>query len=248
MKSNYQIVIEYDGTNYNGWQYQKNGPSIQKEIEKAIKKLLKKKIRIIGSGRTDTGVHAMSQVAHFDFNGNIIENFLYRINSLLPSDISINSINGVKENVSARFDAISREYIYKIHTKKSPFLNDYSYYYKRDIDIELLNKACDIIKKFKDFQTFSKVKTDVNNYNCNVSYAAIEKENNSYFFKVTSNRFLRGMVRALMGTLFEINENKIELEFLEDIIIKKERKLAGPSVPAHGLYLNKVLYEEDIYL
>ena len=244
----YFIDISYFGKNYHGWQTQENAITIQEILDKSLSTILKTEIKSLGSGRTDTGVHAMSQVAHFDFNGNIIENFLYRINSLLPSDISINSINGVKENVSARFDAISREYIYKIHTKKSPFLNDYSYYYKRDIDIELLNKACDIIKKFKDFQTFSKVKTDVNNYNCNVSYAAIEKENNSYFFKVTSNRFLRGMVRAIMGTLFEINENKIELEFLEDIIIKKERKLAGPSVPAHGLYLNKVLYEEDIYL
>lgn len=244
----YFIDISYFGKNYHGWQTQENAITIQEILDKSLSTILKTEIKSLGSGRTDTGVHAISQVAHFDFNGNIIENFLYRINSLLPSDISINSINGVKENVSARFDAISREYIYKIHTKKSPFLNDYSYYYKRDIDIELLNKACDIIKKFKDFQTFSKVKTDVNNYNCNVSYAAIEKENNSYFFKVTSNRFLRGMVRAIMGTLFEINENKIELEFLEDIIIKKERKLAGPSVPAHGLYLNKVLYEEDIYL
>lgn len=244
----YFIDISYFGKNYHGWQTQENAITIQEILDKSLSTILKTEIKSLGSGRTDTGVHAISQVAHFDFNGNIIENFLYRINSLLPSDISINSINGVKENISARFDAISREYIYKIHTKKSPFLNDYSYYYKRDIDIELLNKACDIIKKFKDFQTFSKVKTDVNNYNCNVSYAAIEKENNSYFFKVTSNRFLRGMVRALMGTLFEINENKIELEFLEDIIIKKERKLAGPSVPAHGLYLNKVLYEEDIYL
>lgn len=244
----YFIDISYFGKNYHGWQIQENAITVQEILDKSLSTILKTEIKSLGSGRTDTGVHAMSQVAHFDFNGNIIENFLYRINSLLPRDISINSINGVKENVSARFDAISREYIYKIHTKKSPFLNDYSYYYKSDIDIELLNKACDIIKKFKDFQTFSKVKTDVNNYNCNVSYAAIEKENNSYFFKVTSNRFLRGMVRAIMGTLFEINENKIELEFLEDIIIKKERKLAGPSVPAHGLYLNKVLYEEDIYL
>lgn len=244
----YFIDISYFGKNYHGWQTQENAITIQEIIDKSLSTILKTDIKSLGSGRTDTGVHAMSQIAHFDFNGNIIEDFLYRINSLLPRDISINSINGVKENVSARFDAISREYIYKIHTKKSPFLNDYSYYYKRDIDIELLNKACDIIKKFKDFQTFSKVKTDVNNYNCNVSYAAIEKENNSYFFKVTSNRFLRGMVRAIVGTLFEINENKIEIDLLEDIIIKKERKLAGPSVPAHGLYLNKVSYEEDIYL
>lgn len=222
----YFIDISYFGKNYHGWQIQENAITIQEILDKSLSTILKTEIKSLGSGRTDTGVHAMSQVAHFDFNGNIIENFLYRINSLLPSDISINSINRVKENISARFDAISREYIYKIHIKKSPFLNDYSYYYKRDIDIELLNKACDIIKKFKNFQTFSKVKTDVNNYNCNVSYAAIEKENNSYFFKVTSNRFLRGMVRAIMGTLFEINENKIELEFFRGYYYKKREKIS----------------------
>jgi|TARA_B100001094_G_scaffold63476_1_gene59430 tRNA pseudouridine38-40 synthase len=244
----YFIDISYFGKNYHGWQTQENAITIQQIVDKSLSTILKKEIKSLGSGRTDAGVHAISQIAHFDFNGKIIDNFLYRINSLLPKDISINSINIVKENVSARFDAISREYIYKIHTKKSPFLNDYSYYYSKDIDIELLNKACDIIKNHKDFQTFSKVKTDVNNYNCNISFAAIEKENNSYFFKVTSNRFLRGMVRAIMGTLFEVNENKIELELLDNIIIKKERKLAGPSVPARGLYLNKVLYKEDIYL
>jgi|TARA_B100000902_G_C27265923_1_gene893501 tRNA pseudouridine38-40 synthase len=244
----YFIDISYFGKNYHGWQTQENAITIQQIVDKSLSTILKKEIKSLGSGRTDAGVHAISQIAHFDFNGKIIDNFLYRINSLLPKDISINSINIVKENVSARFDAISREYIYKIHTKKSPFLNDYSYHYSKDIDIELLNKACDIIKNHKDFQTFSKVKTDVNNYNCNISFAAIEKENNSYFFKVTSNRFLRGMVRAIMGTLFEVNENKIELELLDNIIIKKERKLAGPSVPARGLYLNKVLYKEDIYL
>ncbi len=244
----YFIDVSYSGKNYHGWQTQENAITIQEIIDNSLSTILKTEIKTLGSGRTDTGVHAISQVAHFDYDDNLLDNFLYRINSLLPSDISINSINGVKENISARFDAISREYIYKIHTKKSPFLNNYSFYYKRDIDIELLNKACDIIKEFKDFQTFSKVKTDVNNYNCNISYAAVEKENNSYFFKVTSNRFLRGMVRAIMGTLFEINEDKIQLELLEDIIIKKDRKLAGPSVPAHGLYLNKVSYKEDIYL
>jgi len=244
----YFIDVSYSGKNYHGWQTQENAITIQEIIDNSLSTILKTEIKTLGSGRTDTGVHAISQVAHFDYDDNLLDNFLYRINSLLPSDISINSINGVKENISARFDAISREYIYKIHTKKSPFLNNYSFYYKRDIDIELLNKACDIIKEFKDFQTFSKVKTDVNNYNCYISYAAVEKENNSYFFKVTSNRFLRGMVRAIMGTLFEINEDKIQLELLEDIIIKKDRKLAGPSVPAHGLYLNKVSYKEDIYL
>jgi len=242
------IEISYHGKNYHGWQIQENASTIQEEIDNAISLLLKKKIKTMGSGRTDTGVHAISQVAHFDYDKPIDNSFLYRINSFLSSDISINSIKKVKENISARFDAISREYIYKIHCVKSPFLNDRSLFYPKEINVSLINDACKVLIDHSDFKTFSKVKTDVNNYNCNVSYAAIEKENNSYFFKVTSNRFLRGMVRAIVGTLFEINENKIEIDLLEDIIIKKERKLAGPSVPAHGLYLNKVLYEEDIYL
>ena len=167
---------------------------------------------------------------------------------MLPSDISINSINKVRDKVSARFDAISREYVYKIHTSKSPFLTDFSFFYTKEINVVLLNKACEIIKNFKDFQSFSKVKTDVNNYNCTLSYAALEKENNSYLFRITSNRFLRGMVRTIMGTLFEINENKIQIDSLEEIINKKDRKHAGPSVPAHGLYLQNVLYETDVYI
>jgi len=244
----YFIDISYFGKNYHGWQIQENAVTIQEAVDKSLSTILKSDIKTLGSGRTDTGVHAMSQIAHFDYKDDLDDNFIYKINSLLPNDISINSVNRVKDTVSARFDAVSREYIYKIHTKKSPFLTNYSFYYPREIDLDLLNKAGGIIKNQKDFQTFSKVKTDVTNYNCKLSYAAVEQENNSYLFRITSNRFLRGMVRAIMGTLFEINENKIQIEALEGIIIKKDRKLAGPSVPAHGLYLQKVLYEEDVYL
>jgi tRNA pseudouridine38-40 synthase len=244
----YFIDISYFGKNYHGWQIQENAITIQEVIDKSLSTILKSEIKTLGSGRTDTGVHAISQIAHFDYNDNLGDNFLYKINSLLPRDISINSINKVRDNVSARFDAISREYIYKIHTKKSPFLTDFSFFYPKEINVVLLNKACEIIKNFKDLQSFSKVKTDVNNYNCTLSYAALEEENNSYLFRITSNRFLRGMVRAIMGTLFEINENKIQIDSLEEIINKKDRKHAGPSAPAHGLYLQNVLYEADVYI
>ena len=175
----------------------------------------------MGSGRTDTGVHAISQVAHFDYDKPIDNSFLYRINSFLSSDISINSIKKVKENISARFDAISREYIYKIHCVKSPFLNDRSLFYPKEINVSLINDACKVLIDQSDFKTFSKVKTDVNNYNCQISRAEIKKEGYNYYFTISSDRFLRGMVRAIMGTMIQINEEKLSVESLEDIILKK---------------------------
>ena len=244
----YFIDISYFGKNFHGWQIQENAKTIQSEIDEGISKIFKQKIKIIGSGRTDTGVHAISQVAHFDYDNKIEEDFLYRINAILPPDISLNSLREVRNNVSARFDAISREYIYKLHTKKTPFLNDLSLFYKMNININILNEACLSLLNFTDFKSFSKVKTDVNNYNCKINYAKFEKINQNYIFKISSNRFLRGMVRTIVGTLLEINENKKSINMLEEIISKKDRKLAGPSVPAHGLYLTKVIYKPEIYI
>ena len=242
------IEISYYGKNYHGWQIQENASTIQQEIDNALSLLLKQKIKTLGSGRTDTGVHAINQVAHFDCSKTIDSSFIYRVNSFLPKDIAINSIENVKENVSARFDAISREYIYKIHTLKSPFLNDRSLFYPKKINIDLINEACNILKNHNDFKTFSKVKTDVKNYNCQISKAEIRKEDDNYYFTISSDRFLRGMVRAIMGTMIQINEEKISVDSLNDIILKKDRKFAGPSVPPHGLYLSKVLYDKEIYI
>ena len=242
------IEISYNGQNYHGWQIQENAPTIQQEIDNALSILLKQKIKILGSGRTDTGVHAINQVAHFDYDKTIDSSFIYRINSFLPKDIAINSIKNVKENVNARFDAISREYIYKIHSLKSPFLNGRSLFYPKKINIDLINEACKILTHYNNFKTFSKVKTDVRNYNCQINKAEIKKEDDNYYFTISSNRFLRGMVRAIMGTIIQINEEKISIESLNDIILKKDRKFAGPSVPSHGLYLSKVLYSKEIYI
>lgn len=242
------IEISYNGKNYHGWQIQENAETIQYEIDNALSLLLKQKIKTLGSGRTDTGVHAINQVAHFDYNKPIDSSFLYRINSFLPKDIAINSIKNVKEDVSARFDAISREYTYKIHSLKSPFLNEMSLFYPKKINIDLINEAFKILTQHDDFKTFSKVKTDVKNFNCQISKAEIKKENDNYYFTITSDRFLRGMVRAIMGTMIQINEEKISIDSLNEIILKKDRKFAGPSVPPHGLYLSKVLYEKEIYI
>ena len=243
----YFIDISYNGKNYHGWQIQKNAVTVQSTIQDVISKILGKSTDIVGSGRTDTGVHAKSQVAHFDVNKEVDNDFIYRVNAFLPQDISINSVNQVDDNSHARFDAISREYIYKIHDLKSPFVDGLSTFYNKKINMDLINEACSIIMKNSDFQSFSKVKTEVKNFNCTISHASIRRKNNFYLFKFCANRFLRGMVRALVGTLLQLNEGKINLKEFKLIFEKKNREYAGPSAPPYGLYLNKVNYNSDIF-
>ena len=243
----YFIDISYNGKNYHGWQIQKNAVTVQSTIQDVISKILGKSTDIVGSGRTDTGVHAKSQVAHFDVNKEVDNDFIYRVNAFLPQDISINSVNQVDDNSHARFDAISREYIYKIHDLKSPFVDGLSTFYNKRINMDLINEACSTIMKNSDFQSFSKVKTEVKNFNCTISHASIRRKNNFYLFKFCANRFLRGMVRALVGTLLQLNEGKINLKEFKLIFEKKNREYAGPSAPPYGLYLNKVNYNSDIF-
>lgn len=243
----YFIDISYNGKNYHGWQIQKNAVTVQSTIQDVISKILGKSTDIVGSGRTDTGVHAKSQIAHFDVNKEVNNDFIYRVNAFLPQDISINSVNQVVDNSHARFDAISREYIYKIHDLKSPFLDGLSTFYNKKINMDLINEACSTIMKNSDFQSFSKVKTEVKNFNCIISHASIRRKNNFYLFKFCANRFLRGMVRALVGTLLQLNEGKINLKEFKLIFEKKNREYAGPSAPPYGLYLNKVNYNSDIF-
>ena len=218
----YFIDISYNGKNYHGWQIQKNAVTVQSTIQDVISKILGKTTDIIGSGRTDTGVHAKSQVAHFDVNKEVDNDFIYRVNAFLPQDISINSVNQVVDNSHARFDAISREYIYKIHDLKSPFVDGLSVFYNKKINMDLINEACSTIMKNLDFQSFSKVKTEVKNFNCIISHASIRRKNNFYLFKFCANRFLRGMVRALVGTLLQLNEGKINLKEFKLIFEKKK--------------------------
>ena len=243
----YFIDISYNGKNYHGWQIQKNAVTVQSTIQDVISKILGKSTDIVGSGRTDTGVHAKSQVAHFDVNKEVDNDFIYKVNAFLPQDISINSVNQVVDNSHARFDAISREYIYKIHDLKSPFVDVMSTFYNKKINMDLINEACSTIMKNSDFQSFSKVKTEVKNFNCTISHASIRRKNNFYLFKFCANRFLRGMVRALVGTLLQLNEGKINLKEFKLIFEKKNREYAGPSAPPYGLYLNKVNYNSDIF-
>lgn len=244
----YFIDMSYVGTNYHGWQIQENSITVQQKLEESLLTLLGDKIKTIGSGRTDTGVHAFSQVVHFDFKRNFEDNFLYRMNAILPKDISINSMSAVNKNANARFDAISREYLYKINTHKNPFLKNRSLFYKRKINLDLVNKACKILIDSSDFQSFSKVNTEVNNFKCTINFARFIKVDDNLNFSISSNRFLRGMVRSIVGTLLEINEKKISLEDLKRIIKNKDRAGAGASVLPCGLYLSKVNYPESIYI
>ncbi len=245
----YFIEISYNGTHYHGWQVQKNAISVQGVLNESLSTILRTEISTIGSGRTDTGVHAMMQVVHFDYAEEIDRELLVlKLNSHLPKDIAVKSIVSVKPDVSARFNASSRSYIYKMHTLKSPFNDHLSYYYTRALDMEVMNESCQIIKERTDFEALSKVKTEVNNFNCDIFDAYWEKANDEIHFHVSANRFLRGMVRTLVGTMIEIGRHRMSNEEFKQILTSQDRRKAGRSVPAHGLYLREITYPSDIYI
>ena len=241
----YFIECAYKGTNYSGWQIQINALTVQEVIEKALSTLLKHKIDMTGSSRTDTGVHAMQQFAHFEMEEEIIdcENLVYRINKLLPFDISVQKIFKVADDYHSRFEAISRKYEYRISRKKNPFQKGLSYEFNGNLDIERMNEASQILFKYFDYQCFSKIKTEVLTFNCTILEAEWKEEkNDSLVFHIKANRFLRGMVRAIVGTLLEVGTGKISESDFERIILSKDRKKAGWSVPAEGLFLMEVNY------
>ena len=241
----YFIECAYKGTNYSGWQIQINALTVQEVIEKALSTLLKHKIDVTGSSRTDTGVHAMQQFAHFEIEEEIMdcENLVYRINKLLPIDISVQKIFKVANDYHSRFEAISRKYEYRISRKKNPFQKGLSYEFNGNLDIERMNEASRILFKHIDYQCFSKIKTEVLTFNCTILEAQWKEEkNDSLVFHIKANRFLRGMVRAIVGTLLEVGTGKISVSDFERIILSKDRKKAGWSVPAEGLFLMEVNY------
>jgi len=243
----YFLDISYKGTNYHGWQVQPNAISVQEVLEKSLQTLFQQKIELTGSGRTDTGVHATQQIAHLDIEIRNIPDFIYKLNAILPNDISINNCHPVLDSSHARFDANKRSYQYFIHTHKNPFLTDISYYFKKSLDIDSIQEACKILTSWTDFETFSKVKTDVKTFNCRIFKADWQQTDHGYLFEITADRFLRGMVRAIVGTLLEIGEGKLSLQEFALLEEKKNRSLAGRSVPAHGLFLNEVCYPNNIF-
>ncbi|OQA90844.1 MAG: tRNA pseudouridine synthase A [Bacteroidetes bacterium ADurb.Bin234] len=242
----YFMHLAYNGFRYYGWQIQADQISVQAVISDAMKKIMKEDIALTGTGRTDTGVHARSFYAHFDtrqtFDEKDIKNLIHRLNSFLPNDIVIFNIFAVAANTHARFDAIERTYRYYISVNKNPFAIDTSYRIFFHPDIDLMNQACEELKRHRDFSSFSKSHTDTKTNNCIIIHAFWKQEKNLLVFEITANRFLRNMVRAITGTMLDLGKHKISLKDFRQIIIAKDRCKAGISVPAHALFLEKISY------
>ena len=240
----YFIELAYKGTNYHGWQYQPEEDSVQETLNKALSLLLKTYIEIVGAGRTDTGVHAKQMFAHFDFKTKIdASQLVHKLNSFLPKDIVILNILKVAADAHARFDATKRTYEYHIHTTKDAFENKGSYEFHLPLNIDKMNVACELLFKQNDFECFSKVNTDVNTFNCVIFEAHWQQDGSKLVFTIAADRFLRNMVRAIVGTMINIGTGKSSLADFEKIIESKDRSQAGFSVPAHGLYLTKIEYD-----
>ena len=241
----YFIELAYKGTNYHGWQSQPDANSVQETINNGLSVVLKSPINIVGAGRTDTGVHARQMYAHFDFENEIdTPPLVHKLNSFLPKDIVIFDIVKVADDVHARFDATKRTYEYHIHTMKDAFENEGSYQYQLPLDLNKMNQACEILFNHNDFECFSKVNTDVHTFNCVIFEANWKQEVNNIVFTITADRFLRNMVRAIVGTMINIGNGKISLTDFEKIIESKDRSQAGFSAPANGLYLIKIEYNK----
>lgn len=240
------IKLAYNGTNYHGWQIQENAHSVQAEITEKLSLLLRKDISLIGCGRTDTGVHAREFYAHFevlklDYN---IKDLVYKLNRFLPSDIVIYNIFEVNNDLHTRFSASSRTYKYYISTVKNIFGEKTSYYYNGKLDVEAMNMACPFLFDYTDFTSFSKLHTQTATNNCIIKCAEFEMIDNMLVFTITADRFLRNMVRAIVGTLVEIGKGKLDPQEINLIIKAMDRTKAGFSVPAHGLFLEKVVYPD----
>lgn len=244
MLQRYFFQIAYKGTHYYGWQRQPKQISVQQVIEQELQKLFGEKTPIVGCGRTDTGVHASDYYFHCDIPKKFDSSkLLFKLNRMLPSDIAIKNSYLVTPEAHARFDAESRTYHYKIHTFKSPFLNDLSTYIPQSLDFDKMNQAAKHLLGKQDFTSFSKLHTDVKTNICEVYSAQwIQTDEQHWYFEIKANRFLRNMVRAIVGTLIDVGMEKIEPNAVSQIIKEKDRGKAGKSAPAHGLYLAQIDY------
>ena len=243
------IYLSYNGANYCGWQNQPNGISIQQKIEETLNILLKKSLPITGAGRTDAGVHARLMVAHFDWEDENIDLKLLteKLNCLLPAGIAIKKIIPVLPEAHARFDAISRTYKYYICQQKDPFYYPFFYRINTLPDFEIMNEAATILQEYEDFTSFSKLHTDVMTNNCKIMQAGWKQEENCWVFTIQADRFLRNMVRAIVGTLLEVGRGKLSLEGFKEVIESKNRGRAGTSVPGNALFLYDIDYPDYIF-
>jgi tRNA pseudouridine38-40 synthase len=251
VKTRYFIFISYKGTSYHGWQIQPNSITVQKIMNEALSTILGEKILTTGAGRTDTGVHAMIFCAHFDsVNPDLTsrKNIVYRLNRFLPEDISVSRLIKVQPESHARFSALSRTYRYNISKTKNPFWKDSSWFIHGKIDISPMNEACGMMLNHTDFTSFSRLHTDVKTNTCKIYYAVWEEADDRLVFNIKADRFLRNMVRAVVGTMIDIGKGKLGLKEFEEIILAKDRCRAGKSAPAKGLFLIDIEYPEDIYM
>lgn len=240
----YFITFSYDGTAYHGWQIQPHSVTVQEELQKALSTLMRKPMEVVGAGRTDTGVHARKMIAHFDHDEVLdCSQLVYKLNKLLPRDIAVQHVEPVADDMHARFSAKSRTYHYYVHLDKNPFLRSYSWQVYGNPDFELMNRAARVLMEYKDFTSFSKVNTDTKTNDCTITEARWDRVGEDQWrFTVTANRFLRNMVRAIVGTLMEVGRGRMTIEQLRSVIEAKDRCCAGDSVPGNALFLVEVLY------
>lgn len=245
----YFLKLAYNGAAYHGWQVQNNATSVQEVLDKKLSVILKHEINTTGVGRTDTGVHAKEFYAHFDVGELIVDKkaFLYNLNSILPKDIAVFNLFLVRADAHARFDATSRSYEYVISRNKDPFMQEYSYYFYGDLDIDVMNQAAEYLKLVDDFSSFCKSGVQVKTMICDVKEAYWQEANGKLVFHITADRFLRNMVRAIVGTLIDVGQGKLSLEDYKEVIASKKRSSAGYSVPGQGLFLSKIEYPKTIF-
>lgn len=244
----YFIQFSYFGKAYHGWQNQPNAITVQEVLEKALSTLLRQKVEVVGAGRTDAGVHAKEMFAHFDFD--LIEDtaqLVYRLNAFLPEDIAVQDIHRMVTEAHARFDAVERSYEYWLVREKNPFYFDLAHIVTYPLDMDVMNQAALKLLAHTDFECFSKSNTDVGTFNCDVRHAVWEAREDKWVFTITADRFLRNMVRAIVGTLLDVGMGKTALGDIDAILASKDRGEAGVSVPAKGLYLTKVLYPKELF-
>lgn len=246
----YFIYFSYDGAAYHGWQVQPNAITVQQVLEEALAKLVRQPVPLVGAGRTDAGVNAACMVAHGDFPCEVdCAQLVYKLNKILPPDIAVSDVRRVKDDAHARFDALSRRYNYRVVTAKSPFVRRYACRVLPGVDFEAMNRAAEILYEYTDFTSFSKLHTDVKTNNCKVTFARWRQvSDNEWVFEIEADRFLRNMVRAIVGTLLLVGRGKLTLDGFRAVIENKARGEAGDSAMGEALFLVDVKYPDDIFL
>ena len=249
----YFLEVAYNGTRYSGFQVQENAVTIQSEVEKALEIFLRKKVELTGSSRTDAGVHALQNYFHFDFTDEIGERSIYNLNALLPDDIAINSMHRFAEEDGeaqphCRFDAIARDYRYYVYKKKDPFLRERAYYFPYTLDVDAMREAAAAVKEYEDFTSFSKRNTQVKNFVCRIAESGWMEEGEVIVYRVKANRFLRGMVKAMVGTMLQVGRGKMSVAEFRKVIEAKDCTMADFSAPGQGLFLVGVEYPKNFFL